>query len=126
VSSASSDLTPGPPPFPWSPMGTTQGAYGSSKAALNRYTNLLGVELYGTGIRVNTVEPRAAVLSEGAAELVGATLRPDQIESMEEMVEGVLALCDCDADVTGRITVSLDLIAQWGLSVHELDGTPRS
>lgn len=72
--------------------------YGASKAALNRITNGLAAKLHGTGIRVNTVEPRAAVLSEGAAEFVGSTLRPDQIESMEEMVEATLALygtCGC-------------------------------
>jgi citronellol/citronellal dehydrogenase len=125
LSSGSAKLWDGPP-FSMGAQGSTLTIYGASKAALNRLTNGLAAELYGTGIRVNTVEPRAAVLSEGAAELVGATLRPDQIESMEEMVEGVLALCDCGADVTGQITVSLDLIAQWGLTVHELDGTPRS
>jgi hypothetical protein len=65
------------------------------------------------------------VLSEGAVELVGGTLRPDQIESMEEMVEGVIALCDCPADVTGRVTVSLDIIAERGLTVANLDGTKR-
>jgi NAD(P)-dependent dehydrogenase (short-subunit alcohol dehydrogenase family) len=97
--------------------------YGASKAALNRLTWGLDAELYGTGIRVNTVEPRAAVLSEGAAELVGGTLTPDQIESMEEMVEGVVALCNCPADVTGQITVSLDLIRDWNLQVHRLDGS---
>jgi len=73
--------------------------YGASKAALNRrIANGLAAKLHGTGIRVNTVEPRATVLSEGAAELVGSTLRPDQIESMEEMVEPTLALygtCGC-------------------------------
>lgn len=123
ISSGSTRLAEGPP-FVLGPQGTTLAVYGASKAALNRITNALGVELYGTGIRVNTIEPRAAVWSEGAAELVGATLRPDQIESMEEMVEGVVALCDCPADVTGRITVSLDLIAEWRLMVHGLDGAP--
>jgi hypothetical protein len=82
--------------------------------------------VYGTGVRVNTVEPRAAVLSEGAAAILGATLRPDQIEPMEAMVEGTLVLCDCGPDVTGRITVSLDNIEQWGLTVHGLDGRPLS
>ena len=124
LSSGSTRHTDGPP-FEVGPQGSTIAVYGASKAALNRITNGLGVELFGTGIRVNTVEPRAAVLSEGAAELVGATLRPDQIESMEEMVEAVVALCDCPADVTGRITVSLDLIADWGLTVHGLDGGAR-
>ncbi|MCU0311825.1 MAG: SDR family NAD(P)-dependent oxidoreductase [Acidimicrobiales bacterium] len=113
------------PPFDVGPAGPRTAAYGASKAALNRISNGLAAELYGTGIRVNTVEPRAAVLSEGAAALVGSTLRPDQIESMEEMVEGTVVLCDCDADVTGRTTVSLDNIAEWGLAVHDLDGSPR-
>lgn len=123
LSSASAKHTAGPP-FDLGPQGTTIAAYGASKAALNKLTNALGVELYGTGIRVNTVEPRAAVLSEGAAQLVGATLRPDQIESMEQMVEGVMALCDCPPDVTGRVTVSLDLIDEGKLVVHGLDGNP--
>ena len=112
------------PPFEMGAQGSTLTIYGASKAALNRITNGLGAELHGTGIRVNTVEPRAAVLSEGAAILVGASLRPDQIESMEEMVEGVLAVCDCPEDFTGRITVSLDLIESMKLEVKGLDGRP--
>ena len=47
-------------------MGSTLGIYGASKAALNRMTNALAEEVWGTGVRVNTVEPRAAVHSEGA------------------------------------------------------------
>ena len=121
VSSATARHTEGPP-FITGSQGATLSLYGASKAALNRMTNGLAVELYGTGIRVNTVEPRAAVLTEGADALVGATLRPDQIESMEEMVEGVLAVCDCRSDFTGRVTVSLDLISSMGLEVHGLDG----
>jgi len=111
------------PPFDLGPTGSAIAVYGASKAALNRVTNGLGAELHGTGIRVNTVEPRAAVLSEGARELVGSQLRPDQIESMEEMVEAVTALCDCDEDVTGQTLVSLDLIDGWGIPVRALDGT---
>lgn len=64
------------PPFQRGVLGSTIGIYGASKAALDRITNGLAAELYGTGIRVNSVEPRSAVLSEGAAELVGAKLRP--------------------------------------------------
>jgi len=124
VSSGSAKLWPGPP-TPFEPTAVNIAAYGASKAALNRITNGLAMELFGTGIRVNTVEPRAAVLSEGAAELVGDRLRPDQIEPMEAMVEGTIHLCDCPAELTGQITVSLDNIERWGLTVHNLDGTPR-
>jgi citronellol/citronellal dehydrogenase len=76
-------------------------------------------------VRVNTVEPRAAVLTEGADALVGDRLSPDQLESMEEMVEAAVALCDCEADRTGRVHVSRDLIAELGLEVGGLDATPR-
>jgi citronellol/citronellal dehydrogenase len=113
VSSATARPTP----------NSTMAVYGASKAALNRLTQGLAVELAGTGIRVNTVEPRAAVMSEGAAALVGDTVRADQIESMEEMVEAIVALTDCPPDLTGRTCVSLDLIAELGLTVHALDGT---
>jgi NAD(P)-dependent dehydrogenase (short-subunit alcohol dehydrogenase family) len=121
ISSASARHFAGPP-FELVEPGADLAVYAASKAALNRITNGLGAELYGTGIRVNTVQPRAAVLSEGASLLVGDTIRPDQVESLEEMVEAVLALCDCPADVTGRTTVSLDLIRDWGLTVHPLEG----
>ena len=122
VSSASSNLSDGPP-FRREGVALTLGIYGASKAALNRETNCLAAELHGTGVRVNTIEPRAAVLSEGANELVGDQLNADQIESMESMVEATLALCDCGPDLTGRVTVSTELIAELGLTVMTLDGT---
>ena len=96
--------------------------YGASKAALNKLTNALAAELHGRGVRVNSIEPRAAVMSEGAEALVGSTVRADQIEPMEAMVEATLALCDCDPDDTGGIHVSLDLLAQRGIAVRSLDG----
>jgi citronellol/citronellal dehydrogenase len=125
VSSATGKLW-GPPPVTLGVQGTTLTMYGASKAALNRLTDGLAVELFGTGIRVNTVEPRAAVLSEGADKLVGGTLRPDQIETMEQMVEGLLVLCDCPPEVTGRIGVSLDLLDEFDVEVRNLDGSAQS
>jgi NAD(P)-dependent dehydrogenase (short-subunit alcohol dehydrogenase family) len=124
VSSRAAILSAGPP-FDKGALGSTTALYGASKAALNKITNALGVDLHGAGVRVNTVEPRSSVLSEGAQALVGATLRPDQVESMEEMVEAVMFLCDCEPDFTAQNCVSLELIRQFGLTVHELDGTGR-
>jgi len=122
VSSATARPAEGPP-FRTAGVATRIGIYGASKAALNRETNALAVELHGTGVRVNTVEPRAAVVSEGAEALVGGQLAPGQIETMEEMVEAVVALCRCEPDHTGRTDVSLDLIDELGLAVMSLDGT---
>src|SRR3954469_15019815 len=96
--------------------------YGASKAALNRVTLGLAQELAGTGVRVNAVEPRAAVLTEGAAALIGDSLTDDLIESLEAMTEAVVALCDVPPELTGRIVVSLDLIDELGLTVYDLDG----
>jgi citronellol/citronellal dehydrogenase len=114
VNLTSAAARPGPSP--------TMTLYGASKAALNRITDGLASELAGTGVRVNAIEPRAAVLTEGAAVLVGDQLSQDQIESLEAMTEAVVALCDCPAELTGRVCVSLDLIAQLGLTVYDLDG----
>ncbi len=121
VSSATARHLPGPP---YGEAGKVMGIYGASKAALNRVTNAFAAELHGRGVRVNSIEPRAAVMSEGAKALVGDRVSADQIESMEEMVEATLALCDCPADRTGGIHVSLELIEQLGLTVRALDGGP--
>ncbi len=123
ISSGAARPWPGPP-FQLGSQGTTIAMYGASKAALDRLTNGLAAELDGTGVRVNAVAPRAAVLSEGAAALVGDTIRPDQIESLEQMVEAIVALCDCPAATTGRCFVSLDLLDDWDLEVRGLDGRP--
>lgn len=121
VSSATANLRHGPP-FDIPPPGTAMTIYGASKAALNRLTNGLGAELHGTGVRVNTIEPRFGVLTEGAAALVGGNYDESVFESLEEMVEGVLHLCDCPEDLTGGVRVSLDLLEQHGIVVRGLDG----
>ncbi|MFE4499808.1 hypothetical protein ACFRFQ_08075 [Rhodococcus sp. NPDC056743] len=57
------------------------------------------------------IEPgTAAVLSEGAAALVGDSIRPDQVESIEQMVEAAVALRDCAPYIAAPSYVSLDLI----------------
>jgi len=66
------------------------------------------------------------VITEGALGLIGDAIENESLESLEEMVEAVVALCECGPEVTGRNLVSLDLIAEWGLAVHNLDATLRS
>jgi len=121
VSSATAKHAEGPP-FRTGGVAARVGIYGSTKAALNRVTNAFAVELTGRGVRINTVEPRAAVMSEGADALVGDIVSDDQIESMEAMVEATLVLCGCAETRTGRVHVSLDLVDELGLTVMTLDG----
>jgi citronellol/citronellal dehydrogenase len=113
------------PPFYLGPQGSTMELYGATKAALNRITAGLAGDLDGSGIRVNAVGPRVAVMSEGFAELIGDQLPAELFESIEDIVEAVVALCDCPADITGRVFSSLDLIEEWGVTVRGLDGLAR-
>lgn len=124
LTSAGANLHCGPP-FYLGPQGSTMEVYGTTKAALNRITSGLAGDLYGTGIRVNAVGPRVAVMSEGFADLLGDLLGPDAIESIEEIVEAVVAFCDCSEEITGKVAVSLDVINDAGLPVRGLDGLAR-
>jgi NAD(P)-dependent dehydrogenase (short-subunit alcohol dehydrogenase family) len=122
LSSATANLHGGAP-YDVTESSRMLAVYGASKAALNRITDGLAVQLHGTGVRVNAVQPRAAVLSEGAASIAGARLRSDQVESMEAMVEGLIALCDCGPDHTGHVEDSLGIIQRLGLVVQHLDAS---
>lgn len=110
------------PPFRTEKMSTDIGFYGATKAALNRATNALAVEVCRDGIRINAVEPRAGVLSPGAEVLAGHVLTDDLVESLEAMVEAVIALCICEPERTGRCYSSLDLLDELGRTVMALDG----
>lgn len=122
VSSGSARLSPGPP-FVTAGLAATMGVYGASKAALNRFTNAFALALWESGVRINTIEPARAVMSEGAEAHIGGTIAEDQIESMETMVEATIALCDCATDRTGRVHISQDLVDELGLTVMTLDGS---
>ena len=64
---------------------------------VNLTTSGPGGDLDGTGIRVNPVGPRVAVMSEGFEAIIGDQLPRELFESIE-------------------------LIADWGLTVRSLDG----
>jgi NAD(P)-dependent dehydrogenase (short-subunit alcohol dehydrogenase family) len=69
LSSAAARPVPGPPYVPGAMPGN--GIYGATKAALDRATNALAAELWGTGIRINTLDPVKPVASEGAIAHLG-------------------------------------------------------
>lgn len=98
------------------------GAYGASKAALDRYTAALAHEVAGEGVFVNGLAPVAIVLTQETARFVGhiAKRRPDMAEPVETMVEAALGL------VTGRhvgqIVQSRSFLHALGRSVRSLDG----
>jgi NAD(P)-dependent dehydrogenase (short-subunit alcohol dehydrogenase family) len=124
LTSASAQLVPGPP-YATAGVAATMATYGASKAALDRITNGFAVELDGTGVRINTVGPRAVVKSEGAWVLVGDHVSEDLVEPMEAMVESVVALCECGPERNGHVHVSLDLLAELGRPVMTLDGASQ-
>jgi NAD(P)-dependent dehydrogenase (short-subunit alcohol dehydrogenase family) len=109
------------PPFDQHSIVSISGVYGASKAALNKFTNALGAELYGTGVRVNAIEPHSTVRTAGAVSFVGdkvedygGALPGGEFEEMDTLVDAVIALCDCPPERTGRIHVSTDLLAELG------------
>ena len=96
-------------------------AYGSTKAALDRYTQGLAHEVCAAGIYVNTLAPESIVLTSGADYVRDIAERnPDMAEPVEVMAEAALALCS--GQHVGRVTYSRRLLHSLGLSVRALDG----
>ncbi len=129
VSSVTSHHPTGPPFATGQRVGAVTATYGSSKAALERYTTGLASELYADGIAVNAVAPVAAVRTPGANALVADLMarNPALVEPMEVMVEAILALCTADpAVLTGRIVLSGPLLDELAITPRNLDGTPMS
>ena len=95
--------------------------YGATKAALDRYTEGLGHELYPDGIYVNTMAPEAIVLTQGADYVrYIARKNPDMVEPVEMMAEAALALCA--GRHVGQVTYSRQLVHSLGRPVKSLDG----
>lgn len=62
-------------------------------------------------------------MTEGAEALVGDRIGEDRIESLEHMVEAVVALCCGGPELTGRNATSYEIIDELGLAVRSLEGT---
>jgi len=97
-------------------------AYGTTKAALNRYTEGLAHEVAGDGVCVNLLSPVSIVLTQEAARFVGHIARnnPDMAEPIEVMVEAALELVT--QRHVGRIAYSRPLLHSVGRPVRSLDG----
>lgn len=121
VSSATAHLHENP--FP--KFAATGGSllYGSTKAALNRFTNGLAAELQPMGIAVNSVEPVAAVITPGVKAL-GIDTEGVMVEPVEAMAEAALELATCDpVEIAGRITQATPLLEELGVPIRTLDGS---
>ncbi|MGI9257517.1 MAG: SDR family NAD(P)-dependent oxidoreductase, partial [Gammaproteobacteria bacterium] len=99
----------------------TMAGYGSSKAALDRYTTSLAHELQEHGIFVNCMKPTAIVLTEGADFVRDiARANPNMLEPVEMMAEGALEFCT--GRHVGRVCASRDIVHYTAGNVHSLDG----
>ena len=95
--------------------------YGSTKAALDRYTTGLAHECQEHGIFINCMRPTAIVLTEGAAWTRDiAKGNPNMLEPLEMMAEGALEFCS--GRHVGRVCASRDIVHYVGGKVHSLDG----
>jgi citronellol/citronellal dehydrogenase len=111
-----------PPPYPDSKMANfIIGAYGASKAALDRYTEALAHELVAEGIFINTMAPSNIVMTPGASYVRDiAVRRPDMVEPVEMMAEAALELCS--QRHVGRVVFSRDILHAVGRPLRSLDG----
>ncbi len=109
-------------PYPDSKMAAhVVGAYGATKAALDRYTQALADEVCGEGVYVNTMAPEAIVLTSGADYVrdIGRR-RPDMVEPVEMMAEAALVLCS--QAFVGQVTYSRQLLHSLARPLKALDG----
>lgn len=97
------------------------GAYGATKAALDRYTEALAHEMQEYEIFVNCMMPTSIVLTSGADYVRDiARANPDWVEPVEMMAEGALELCS--GRHVGRVLTSREIVHGTARKVHSLDG----
>jgi NAD(P)-dependent dehydrogenase (short-subunit alcohol dehydrogenase family) len=110
------------PPYPDSRIAALViGAYGASKAALNRYTEALADELVEDNIYVNAMAPNNIVLTSVSDEVRAiAERRPDMVEPVEMMAEAALELCT--GSHVGQVVYSRNIVHASGRKLKSLDG----
>ena len=115
ISSASA-VGPGRGPYPDAPEISGGTCYGAEKAALERLTQGLAMEVYQFGISVTCVAPSQVVPTPGTVfhNLVSGMDDP-RGEPPELMAQAVLLLATQPWDqITGRVTYSQQLLQEFG------------
>ena len=109
------------PPFPDTVVAQTGTLYGSTKAALHRFSQGVAAETYEQGISVNVLSPLAAIATPTV--VAGGWIPPEVCEPVETMVEATVALLTGDPRVlTGLDVYSIELLNQLGRPVYDLAG----
>lgn len=114
--SSGAAIGPGRGPYP-EPQGVGGTCYGSQKAALERFTQGLAMELYQYGVSVTCVSPSLVVPTPGTVhhKLVRGLDDPAG-EPPEYMAKAALLLATEPLDkVTGVVTYSQLLLKEYGL-----------
>jgi len=117
--SSSASRGPGRGPYP---ADAQRGSvlYGTTKAALERFTQGLAAEVCDSGISVTALSPSAMVLTEGTrfhAKRLGDDYPTEPIEMMERAA--VLLAATDPATVSGRVCYSQEILAEHGWLTRE-------
>ena len=114
--SSSSAIGPGSGPYSGPGYDIGEVSYGTQKAALERFTQGLALEVYQRGVSVTCVSPSLVVPTPGTVfhKMVSGMDDP-RGESPELMARATLLLATEPLDrVTGRVTYSQQILKEFG------------
>ena len=114
--SSGSAVGPGRGPYPDTTADGGGACYGAEKAASERFTQGLAIEVYDNGISVTSLAPSQVVATPGTVFHNLVTGMDDPLsESPELMAKAALLLASEPLDlVTGRVTYSQQLLMEFG------------
>ena len=114
--SSGSAVGPGRGPYPDTTSDGGGACYGAEKAALERFTQGLAIEVYDNGISVTSLAPSQVVATPGTVFHNLVTGMDDPLsESSELMAKAALLLASEPLDlVTGRVTYSQQILMEFG------------
>jgi NAD(P)-dependent dehydrogenase (short-subunit alcohol dehydrogenase family) len=114
--SSGSAVGPGRGPYPATSTDGGGACYGAEKAALERFTQGLAIEVYQDGVSVTSLAPSQVVATPGTVfhNLVTGMDDP-RSESPDLMAKAALLLATEPLDrVTGRVTYSQQILKEFG------------